>query len=100
MLMCFTAGWYWSIVAMLRTGEPRGKSFPFVAFTVIGYLLGLGAKLYSWNLGYELSHVALLYTWNLAITMIDLILVVHFTRTNRRRLSGASPCNGEVQTVD
>ncbi|MCH9673741.1 MAG: hypothetical protein K0U93_20040 [Gammaproteobacteria bacterium] len=91
MLLCFTLGWYWSIFSMLRTREPRGKSAPFVICTVLGYALGLGAKLHVWLAGGVLSHVALIYTWNLAITMLDLLLVMHFSR--RKHWDAVAPAS-------
>ena len=80
MLISFSFGWYWSVMSMLRTKIPQGKSAPFVAFTILGYALGLAAKLLVWQQGGSLSHVALIYSWNLAVTMLDLVLVFHFSR--------------------
>lgn len=80
MLASFTAGWYWSIASMLRSRKPYGKSAPFVACTVTGYVFGLTAKLLAWQQGGVLSDVAFVYIWNLTLTAIDLILVVHFSR--------------------
>lgn len=88
MLLCFTAGWYWSILTMLRSKEPRGKATPFVLLTALGYMLGLSAKLWSWQSGDTLSHTALIYASNLSIVLVDLILVIHLSRVVRRREGG------------
>ena len=74
---CFSLGWYWSIGCMLVTREPYGKRTCLVVFTICGYVLGLCAKLWTWNTGAELSNLIFVYGWNLASASLDLVLVFH-----------------------
>lgn len=85
MLCCFSIGWYWSIFAMFWTQIPYGKSAAFVVFTIVGYALGLGAKLLSWYAGDAFSYLIVLYTWNLAVTVFDLWLFLYLSGAARRR---------------
>lgn len=80
MLTCFSLGWYWSIVSMLCTRRPTGKSAPFVTFTIAGYVCGLAAKLWLWADGGDFSAVLYVYAWNLTVTLLDLSLVLHYSR--------------------
>ncbi len=85
MLTCFSLGWYWSIGTMLWTGLPTGKSAPFVTFTVAGYIMGLSAKLWLWASGSAFSPLLYVYGWNLLITLLDLTLVLHYSRLRYAR---------------
>ncbi|MEM7060817.1 MAG: hypothetical protein AAF557_24825 [Pseudomonadota bacterium] len=78
MLCCFSIGWYWSIFAMLWTRQPYGKSAAFVSCTIVGYALGLGAKLLLWHAGQPFSYLIVLYSWNLVVTGVDLWLFLYF----------------------
>lgn len=80
MLASFSVGWYWSIIYMLRKRRPYGKSGGFVCFTIVGYGMGLTAKILAWQMGMPFSYLIILYGWNLGMTALDLILVVYFTR--------------------
>ncbi len=83
MLICFSAGWYWSIARMLRVRAAVGKSPCFVVLVCAGYLSGILAKLTLWWETGELDLLILLYAWNCCVTALDLVLVLHFTRMAR-----------------
>lgn len=83
MLAAFSVGWYWSISVMLWTRRPYGKSSGFICCTIAGYSLGLAAQLLQWHYSAAFSYLIVLYGWNLAMTTIDLMLVVYFTRTSK-----------------
>lgn len=83
MLLCFSAGWYFSIARMLRVRRASGKSAQFVVLICTGYFLGILAKVASWQASGMLSPVVWVYAWNLLVTGFDLALVLHFSRLER-----------------
>jgi len=83
MFFLFSIGWYWSIAKMIEKRTAVGKSPVFVAVVCIGYLCGICSKIFHWQEGGEFSPLIYLYVWNLAVTMVDLGLVVYFTRRNK-----------------
>ena len=70
MLAAFSVGWYWSIFYMLMNKRAYGKSGGFVCFTIIGYGMGLTAKILEWQSGMSFSYLIILYGWNLAMTAL------------------------------
>ncbi|MEL7138707.1 MAG: hypothetical protein AAFP67_06635 [Pseudomonadota bacterium] len=85
MLSCFSLGWYWSIFTMVLTRQPSGKSAAFVICTVVGYLLGLSARVIDWQMSDAFSYLILLYSWNLAVCVIDLGLLLKLSRQDVAR---------------
>ncbi len=83
MLICFSISWYWSIARMLRVRAAVGKSPVFVVLICVGYVFGLASKLALAGETGELSWVFWLYAWNLVVTLVDLALVLHFSRGAR-----------------
>ncbi|MEL6962732.1 MAG: hypothetical protein AAFO01_08260 [Pseudomonadota bacterium] len=79
MLICFSTGWYWSIGFMVVTRRPCGKSEVFVLCTICGYILGLIAKLWSWQATNEMNYLVLVYCWNLSIASLDLALLSYLS---------------------
>lgn len=80
MLLCFSLGWYMSILKMLRTGEAVGKSTACVALVCFGYGAGLSAKLIEYSLTGTMNPIIWFYAWNGLVTGFDLFLVVLLTR--------------------
>lgn len=85
MLLCFSAGWYWSIAKMLKVRAAVGKSPFFVVLICSGYALGIASKLHGWNVTGTLSPLIWVYVWNLVVTFTDLALVLHFSRKAEMR---------------
>lgn len=83
MLFLFSISWYLSIYHMLRVRRASGKSGMFVTLICIGYLLGITAKLVAWEQTGHLSPVIWIYAWNFVVTVLDLLLVIYFTRRER-----------------
>jgi len=83
MLICFSTGWYWSIGFMIITRRPCGKSGVFVLCTIVGYVLGLIAKLWAWQTTQEISYLLLVYCWNLSIASLDFALLCYISRTRQ-----------------
>ena len=80
MLIAFSISWYWSIAKMLRSRVAAGKSALFVALICAGYVAGVGSKTLAWAEGAPLSPLAWLYAWNLCVTLVDLALVMRFSK--------------------
>ncbi len=73
MLVCFGAGWPFSIARALRTRIVAGKSPAFLAIVAAGYACGILHKLL-----YALDGVVFLYALNLTLVLADLALYVRF----------------------
>lgn len=93
MLICFSISWYWSIARMLRVRAAVGKSPVFVVLICVGYVFGLASKLALAGETGELSWVFWLYAWNLVVTLVDLALVLHFSRGARAAPACARACD-------
>ena len=98
MLICFSAGWYWSIARMIRVRAAVGKSACFVVLVCAGYLSGILAKAMLWWETGDLSPLILLYAWNLCVTAFDLALVLYFTRAARHEGIRPQPVREASQT--
>ena len=73
MLVCFAAGWPFSIAKTLRTRVVAGKSPMFMAVVEIGYLAGILFKLTG-----KTDAVLWLYAFNFTLVAIDLALYFRF----------------------
>jgi hypothetical protein len=73
MLVCFGAGWPFSIYAMLKTRQSRGKSIPFLIIILTGYVSGICYQYFG-----ERNDVIFLYILNTALVSIDLALTLKF----------------------
>ncbi|XWN30187.1 MAG: hypothetical protein ROR55_22280 [Devosia sp.] len=85
MLLCFSVGWYWSIVHMLRVKVASGKSVMFVLLVIVGYACGVVSRTLLWIETEEFSLVLIVYVWNLIVTIIDIFLVLHYSKPRERR---------------
>ena len=75
MLVCFGAGWPFSIAKALRTKKVDGKSVIFMVVIGMGYVFGILNKIlvhYDW--------VFFLYVLNLLMVIIDLSLYYYYQR--------------------
>ena len=75
MLVCFGLAWPFSIYRMLKTKKSSGKSIPFVAIILLGYVSG---TCYQW-FG-ERDFVIYLYILNTAMVVMDIALTVKYRR--------------------
>jgi hypothetical protein len=73
MLVCFAAGWPFSIAKTLRTRVVAGKSPAFMFVVEIGYLSGILFKLTG-----HTDAVLFLYAFNFLLVAIDLALYFRF----------------------
>jgi hypothetical protein len=84
MLLCFSISWYWSIAKMLKHRVASGKSAFFVTLICVGYIAGVASKTLDWRRSGDLDPLVWLYVWNLCVTLVDLALVLHFSRKAER----------------
>ncbi|MBP5788141.1 MAG: hypothetical protein J6Y19_10060 [Kiritimatiellae bacterium] len=73
MLVCFAAGWPFSIAKALRTRVVAGKSPVFLFVVEIGYLAGILFKLTGTT-----DAVLFLYVFNFLLVAVDLALYFRF----------------------
>ena len=87
MIVCFGVSWPVSIARMLRLRRSEGKSLGFIALILLGYLLGMAAKIVCARADdAELPAVTWLYALNSAFVGVDGLLCIYF-----RRCRGAQP---------
>lgn len=67
MLVCFGAAWPFSLVKSFRSRSVAGKSLPFLAIVLLGYLSGILHKLL-----FQLDVVVWLYALNGAMVATDI----------------------------
>jgi hypothetical protein len=75
MLLCFGAGWPFSILAMLKTKRSEGKSVHFLVVILIGYIAGMFYQFFG-----ERNAVIFLYILNTIMVSIDLVLTLKFRK--------------------
>ncbi len=73
MLVCFAAGWPFSIAKTLRTRQVAGKSPVFMAVVEAGYLAGILYKLTG-----HPDIVLVFYVFNFLLVAIDLALYIRY----------------------
>jgi hypothetical protein len=69
MLLCFAAGWPFSIYKSYTVRVNGGKSLPFLVIVFVGYIAGIMHKVL-----YNFDGVIYLYILNGAMVMIDIML--------------------------
>lgn len=84
MLLLFSAGWCASIAAMVSSRAPVRKPWHFVGLTLAGYVMGICAKLATWQAAGMLSPVIWVYGCNVALILLDAALVRALSRPRRK----------------
>lgn len=75
MLVCFAAGWPFSIAKALRTKVVEGKSPVFLFIVEAGYAAGILCKLTG-----KLDAVVWMYLFNAVLVAVDLALYFKFRK--------------------
>lgn len=75
MLVCFGIGWPFSIYAMLKTRQSRGKSLPFLVIILTGYIAGICYQYFG-----QRNAVIYLYILNTLMVVADLALTLRFRK--------------------
>lgn len=79
MLICFGLSWPVDILKQLRTRRTEGKSLAFMTLIVVGYVLGVGAKLVCASRACEpVKPTIWLYALNALLVTIDILLYLRF----------------------
>ncbi len=75
MMICFGAAWPFSIYKLLKTKKAKGKSIPFLAIVLLGYICGILFHLFG-----DLNLVIIFYIFNTCLVMIDLMLTIKYSK--------------------
>lgn len=88
MLVCFGLSWPVDILKSLRVKRTEGKSLAFMVMILIGYALGLTAKVLTASASEApLEWVTALYALNLLLVAVDIALYVRISRSAAAQLS-------------
>jgi hypothetical protein len=79
MLVAFGFAWPANILKTLKNKSTVGKSLSFLHIVLVGYVLGLSAKLVRGSINY----VAVFYMINLLFVLADTLLYYHYRRLER-----------------
>jgi hypothetical protein len=77
MLVCFGFAWPFSIYKLLKTKKAEGKSLPFIAIVLLGYLAGICFQWFG-----ERDMVIFLYVSNTLLVAFDLVLTIKYRESN------------------
>lgn len=81
MLLCFAAGWPFSIYKSYVSRVNGGKSLPFLVIVFVGYIAGIMHKVI-----YNFDGVIYLYILNGAMVFIDIMLYCRNAKLNKASL--------------
>lgn len=85
MLICFGFSWPINLYKNIRVRSAKGMSLPFILLIVVGYILGIGAKLTGHFSGAApLNYVFAVYIINLG--MVSANIVVYFRNRKLDRM--------------
>ncbi len=76
MLICFGIAWPVSINKLLKTKKAKGKSIPFVAIVLVGYLAGICFQWFG-----DRDIVICLYIINTLMVAFDLIWTIKYSKS-------------------
>lgn len=91
MLVCFSLGWHFSVLRMLRTRRAGGRSARASGLVCCGYSFGVASKLAEAAGSGTLDTVTWLYLWTVAVTAFDLALVLLLS-ARARNVTGRTSC--------
>jgi len=87
MLVCFGFSWPINLYKNIRVRSAKGMSLPFILLIVVGYILGIGAKLVGHFSGAApLNYVFAVYIFNLV--MVSANIAVYFRNRRFDRMKG------------
>lgn len=88
MLLCFGASWPFNVIKSLKTRSAKGKSLTFLCLILIGYVMGIIAKLinpaYMANFATK-WYVLVVYIINFVMVFIDFCLYFRNRRLDMAR---------------
>lgn len=83
MLICFGMSWPLSLIKNIKAKSARNMSLQFILLIVLGYTMGIAAKLLTGQINYVLA----VYFFNLAVVLLNLPVYFINRRHDRVRLS-------------
>ena len=81
MLICFGISWPFSVVRNIKAKTAKGMSIEFTLLIIVGYIAGIGAKIYSGNVGF----VLFVYIMNLVMVSANLVVFFINKRLDKKR---------------
>ncbi len=96
MLICFGISWPFSVVRNIKAKTAKGMSIEFTLLIIVGYIAGIGAKIYSGNVGF------VLFVYLLNLVMVSANLVVFFVnkRLDKKRELAETKINANKKLVN
>ena len=96
MLICFGISWPFSVVRNIKGKTAKGMSIEFTLLIIVGYIAGIGAKIYSGNVGF------VLFVYLLNLVMVSANLVVFFVnkRLDKKRELAETKINANKKLVN
>lgn len=96
MLICFGISWPFSVVRNIKAKTAKGMSIEFTLLIIVGYIAGIGAKIYSGNVGF------VLFVYLLNLVMVSANLVVFFVnkRIDKKRELSETKINANKKLVN
>lgn len=81
MLVCFGLSWPLNVWKNVKARTAKNMSLPFILLITLGYMAGIGAKLYTGNISYVLA----VYVLNLLMVASNLVVYGINRRYDRRK---------------
>lgn len=96
MLICFGISWPFSVVRNIKAKTAKGMSIEFTLLIIVGYIAGIGAKIYSGNVGF----VLFVYLLNLVMVSANLVVFFINKRLDKKRELAETKINPNKKLVN
>lgn len=96
MLICFGISWPFSVVRNIKAKTAKGMSIEFTLLIIVGYIAGIGAKIYSGNVGF----VLFVYLLNLVMVSANLVVFFINKRLDKKRELAETKINANKKLVN
>ena len=96
MLICFGISWPFSVIRNIKAKTAKGMSIEFTLLIIVGYIAGIGAKIYSGNVGF----VLLVYLLNLVMVSANLVVFFINKRLDKKRELAETKINANKKLVN
>ncbi len=96
MLICFGISWPFSVIRNIKAKTAKGMSIEFTLLIIVGYIAGIGAKIYSGNVGF----VLFVYLLNLVMVSANLVVFFINKRLDKKRELAETKINANKKLVN
>ena len=96
MLICFGISWPFSVIRNIKAKTAKGMSIEFTLLIIVGYIAGIGAKIYSGNVGF----VLFVYLLNLVRVSANLVVFFINKRLDKKRELAETKINANKKLVN